>query len=465
MARRLRSLSGLATTGGLFAAATGTGAAHAGSFGSATSSPPVPSWFVIMTAGVVVGSSFLFTSLMADHASLQWVNGLGLGARLPSTLWGWLRGLLQVGSVLALAGIVVVGFLGTSNPRANLATVLVWVGWWSGYTMTTYLVGNTWPALNPWRALSRLVPGEARLDYPEWLGAWPAVFGLLLLVWLEVVSAVASNPAQLSTIVVGYTVVTLLGTALVGRERWFDSVDPIANVFRMYGKIAPIQRTDDGLRLRLPGAALTDARVFSTPGRVAFVVALLWATTYDGMVSTPLVEGVLGPFVDLGIPAVLLYLVILGLGFAAFYAIYVYASRKSRETADTYVTPPAIARWLAPSLLPIAAGYHLAHFLGYVVSLAPTIPKTVLETVQHLGTGPGAVTVVVLPGWFGLIQLSFVLLGHLLAIWVAHSIAFELFPGARQPIRSQYPTIVVMIVYTMVSAWVVIAPTTAVPYV
>ncbi len=465
MALDHRSLSRLAGLATLAVTAVGPVTAHAGSFGSTTTSPPIPSWFVIMTAGVVVASSFLFTSLMADHASLQWVNGLGIGARLPSTLWGAVRGLLQVGSVVALVGLVVVGFVGTSNPRANLATVFVWVGWWSAYTMTTYLVGNTWPALNPWRALTRLVPDEPRIDYPEWLGAWPAVVGLLLLVWLEVVSAVASIPAQLATIVVGYTVVTVAGAALVGRDRWFDSVDPISNVFRAYGKIAPIQRTDDGIEFRLPGAALTDRDVFATPGRTAFVVALLWATTYDGIVSTPLVGDVLGPFVGLGIPAVLLYLAILGLGFWVFYAIYVIASRKSRETADTYVTPRAIGRWLAPSLLPIAAGYHIAHFLGYVVSLAPSLPETVVATVQNPLTGPTAVTVVVLPDWFGLVQLSFVLLGHLLAIWVAHSIAFELFPGARQPIRSQYPTIVVMIVYTMVSAWVVIAPTTAVPYV
>jgi len=83
MALDHRSLSRLAGLATLAVTAVGPVTAHAGSFGSTTTSPPIPSWFVIMTAGVVVASSFLFTSLMADHASLQWVNGLGTSEERP----------------------------------------------------------------------------------------------------------------------------------------------------------------------------------------------------------------------------------------------------------------------------------------------------------------------------------------------------------------------------------------------
>lgn len=57
----------------------------------------------------------------------------------------------------------------------------------------------------------------------------------------------------------------------------------------------------------------------------------------------------------------------------------------------------------------------------------------------------------VLSDWFASLQLLFVLLGHVLAVRVAHSLAFELFPGSLQPIRSQYSFVDVMIFYTMAS--------------
>jgi hypothetical protein len=69
-----------------------------------------------------------------------------------------------------------------------------------------------------------------------------------------------------------------------------------------------------------------------------------------------------------------------------------------------------------------------------------------------------------LPGWFGGLELAFVLLGHLLAIWVAHATAYELFPGRLQAIRSQYPFVLVMVAYTMISLWIVSQPAIEVPY-
>ncbi len=432
--------------------------AHVGSIESATTQPPIPTWFVVLTAGVVVGSSFLFTSLMADHATLRIVNGLGRDTRLPTALVGAVRVGLRIVSVALLVGLVIVGFVGPSDPQTNAATLGLWVGWWGGYTMTTYLVGNSWPALDPLRELASLVPTREPIDYPPELGAWPAVVGLLALVWFEVATGASGNPRLLAGLVLGYVAVSLVGTAVVGRYRWFDRVDPIASVFRTYGGLAPIQRTADGLSFRIPGGALTDGDVPTTPGRPAFVVALLWGTTFDGLVSTPSFQAVAGPLLGVGVPPQLLYLVVLAAGFGIFYGVYRLACRRSRETADSFVSADAIARWFAPSLVPIAAGYHLAHFLGYVVSLAPAL----VETMTAPLTIHAAVTIVPLPEWFGLVQLSFVVLGHLMAIWVAHSIAFELFPGARQPIRSQYPMILVMIGYTMVSAWVIVAPATEV---
>lgn len=50
----------------------------------------------------------------------------------------------------------------------------------------------------------------------------------------------------------------------------------------------------------------------------------------------------------------------------------------ARQTAGTAVTSDYIERWFLPSLLPIAAGYHVAHFLGYLLKLSPALFAAVI---------------------------------------------------------------------------------------
>jgi hypothetical protein len=205
---------------------------------------------------------------------------------------------------------------------------------------------------------------------------------------------------------------------------------------------------------------LTETKLVTGFDEVAFVVAVLWVTTYDGLVATGIWRDAVTPVVETGAPARLVYLLALVVGYAVFLGVYWLASRLTRRTADTYLTTGAIARRFAPSLLPIAAGYHLAHYLSYFVSLSPSLWNALANPLD-----PPAALYAVLPAWFGGLNVAFVLLGHLLAVWVAHVTAYRLFPGRLQAVRSQYPLVVVMVLYTITSLWIVSQPTVEVPYV
>ncbi len=481
--------------------------AHAGSLSGSLQSAQAPFWLVLVTGGGVVAASFLFATFVTDHDVIREVNDRRL--RLPVGGLRRILPLVRALGVLGLLTVLVVGVVGPRDPLLNLAVLTVWVGWWAGYTMSTYLLADSWPLLNPWLTLSSLgdrVRGRVDADrrtLPDSLGAWPSVAGLLGLVWLEVVSPVGERPSTLVAVVVGYTLVTLVGAAIYGRV-WFDRVDPVARVFRLYGLVAPIRRDDpttrpetarnrpraardggvalpesrhddgteggeteepalarrttataeesaEGATLTLPGTALV--RYPHAMGRddVAFVVALLWVTTYDGLVSTPTWNGVVR---SLPTPPPLTHLVTAVVGFGLFLFVYRVSTRFVGETAETYVTTRFVAGWFAPALVPIAAGYHVAHFLGYFLSLAPALGTLALAPLS----APTSVPLLSLPAWFGSLQLGFVVLGHLLAVWVAHARAFELFSGRLQPIRSQYPFVVVMVAYTMTSLWIVAQP-------
>ena len=498
--------------------------AHAGSLSGSLSSVQAPFWLVLVTGGGIVAASFLFATLVTDHEVIRAVNDRRLV--LPVGALRRLVPVVRVGGVAGLVAVVVVGLVGPSDPLVNLAVLTVWVGWWAGYTMSAYLVADSWPLVNPWRTLASLLPSRDR-PLPEALGAWPSVVGLLGLVWLEVVSPVGDSPTTLAVVVLGYTAATLAGAAVYGRE-WFEYVDPVSRVFRLYGLMAPVQRNDptdtdtdtdrgtgerggtprgetahdggvtlpdeqgdrdgsaraagadgraDGAQVGRAegddsddgGAETTSAPTLSLPGTalarypgameaddVAFVVALLWATTYDGLVSTPTWNGVVGALGSV-VPPLVTHVLTVVAGFGLFYVVYRVSTLYVRETAETYVTTSFVAGWFAPALVPIAAGYHVAHFLGYFLSLAPAF----LSVLSSPLSVPASVTLITLPGWFGSLQLGFVVAGHLLAVWVAHARAFDLFPGRLQPIRSQYPFVVVMVVYTMTSLWVVAQPFTA----
>lgn len=456
------------------------GMAHVGGFGGAGDTGEIPFLLIVLTGGGVVGASFMLTTLLTDHSTIRSVNALGVSIPIPGY-----RGLAGVTSGLGVVALVVVvlnGLLGSQNSTSNLAILLVWVVWWAGYTMSVYLLGNTWPVLSPWRTLAKVLPNSDR-PLPGTAG-WAGVAGLLALVWLEVVSPVSENPRLLAFIVGGYTAVTLLGAAYYGGE-WFDRIDPIDRVFGWYGRMGVFRRGCTGISVGVPGSALIGQPRVSSPDeeagrpvangamehrgvaladtdhRTGFVVGLLWVTTYDGLVSTPAWRAVVEPLVEGGLPAPVVYLAAILGGYALFLSAYRLAATLSRRTGHTFVTADFIRRRFVPSLIPIAVGYHLAHFGGYFLSLLPTIGAVLANPLSP----PDEIVRLVLPGWFGALKLTFIVLGHMLAVWVAHAIAFETFTGRLQPIRSQYPFILVMVFYTMTSMWIVAQPYTPPPYV
>ncbi|MFB6152959.1 MAG: hypothetical protein ABEJ27_01775 [Halodesulfurarchaeum sp.] len=425
-------------------------AGHAGSLNLSAEPSPIPRWVYAMSGGGVVAFSFLLTSLVTETDLVHVFRGRS--TVISRTGWRFGQLTLRVVGILGLFGVLVVGFVGPTEALTNLAVLLVWVGWWAGYTMSTYLLGNSWPLLNPWRTIARFLPSLDR-RYPDSLGAWPAVVGLLVLVFVEVVSPLADSPRQLSIVVLGYTVITLIGAMLYGRT-WFESVDPVSRVFRYYGQIAPLNSADGRLRLSPPTARLSTSGFVQDTADVAFLIGLLWVTTFDGLVSTPLVSDFISGVVSTGLPPLVAYAGILGVGYGVFIGVYWAAARAVRRTADSYVRTAVIARRFAPTLLPIAAAYHLAHFLGYFIEIVPALGAALVSPF----TGAARVPVLSVPAWFGGVELLFVILGHVLAVWASHGTAFDLFVGRIQPIRSQYPFVVVMVLYTVTSMWIIAQP-------
>lgn len=439
-------------------AAVGRASAHGGSLAEGVREPlTIPTWLFLSTGGAAVGASFLLASFVTDRSLIDAIHAWRRSVPVPARRV--VVGLARAVGVAGVVLVIVVGYLGPTDARSNAAILLVWVGWWAGLSMSAYLVGNSWPLLNPWRTIAEVLP-SLEAAYPDWLGAWPSVVGLLGLVYLEVVSPLADDASLLATTVLAYSVVTLAGAVVFGAETWFRLVDPPARVFRYYGRVAPLASDGDGLSIRVPGTALSETRLVDGRDEVAFVVALLWVTTFDGFVATPAWRPLARPLVAVGLPPLGAYLLGLVVGFALFSSVYFLAAQIARRIADTYLTPATLAERFAPPLLAIVAGYHLAHYLDYFLGLAPALAQALAAPL----TARSSVLLLPIPGWFGGVSMASILVGHLLAIWVAHAAAYDLFPGRLQAIRSQYPFVAVMVLYTMTSLWVVTQPDVPLPY-
>ncbi|KTG26601.1 hypothetical protein [Haloferax profundi] len=433
--------------------------AAVGLAGASQDNLAVPRWLYLATGGATVGASALLASFVTDRRFIEQVHRW---RRSVDVTDGLRRGLGVLGRLLGLALLallVYLGYTGPQVPTVSFAVIIVFAGLRAGYTMFTYLVTDTWRVLNPWRTLSGVLP-SGFVEYPDRLGRWPAVAGILALVWIETAAGVTRDPALLATALVGYSVVTLVGALAVGTDTWFDRADPVSVFLHFYGRVAPIRVDDDGISVRLPGMRLVTDDEVTDIADVAVTVVLVWELTFSGFVTTEQGASVIRAIVDVGVPPLLVYaLVYLG-GYAVFLGLYLFAARTTVRRIETFETPRALAIRFAPSLLAIAAGYHLAHYFGFFVSLSPMLVGALSSPLSP----PANPVVLTLPAWFGGLNVAFVLLGHLLAVWVAHSQAYRTFPSRMQAVRSQFPFVAVMILYTILSLWLISLPTAAPPF-
>jgi len=452
--------AGLLVGAGVATAALGRVRAHGGALRSASSEGlAIPNWLFLLTGAGVVGASFLLATFLTDRRQLEAVQDVRTAFPAPVATGRWLARLV---GLLGFGFVLVAGFWGPLEELRNAAVLLVWVAWWAGLVMVTYLIGNAWPALDPARTLLIAVPtsitDEGLFSYPSWLGGWPAVPAVLGIVSLEILLPLATDPRLLGTVVAGYVALSVSGAVCFGTDSWFDSVDPVSRLFSIYGQLGICSRTTAGFSVELPGSTLVGASFEETD--VAFAIAVLWGTTFDGLVGTGLWADAVRPAVAAGVPAVVVYLLALAAGYVLFSVAFEAAIRLARRTAPTYQSPAVLASRFAPSLVPIAAGYHLAHYFDYTLTVLPALVSAVSAPLD-----PPRVTTLLLGSWVGGLALAFVLMGHLLALWVAHATAFRTFPGRIQSIRSQYPLVCVMIAYTASSLWIVSEPAVTPPFV
>ena len=411
----------------------------------------IPRWLYVTTGGAAIGASALLASFVTDRAYIasihRWQRLFPTSNELQSVLY-------YIGQIIGLGLFVLIltaGFVGPQISTINFAILVTFTGVRAGLTILTYTTGNWWRILNPWRTISIHLP-NGFIEYPDRFDTWPAVIGILALVWAETTTNITTRPSTLATALGIYSLITLAGAVLFSPSVWFERADPVSVFFRMYSYVAPIHWNEqEELVIELPGTRLIQDEIVESWADVAFIIALIWELTFSGFVTTTVGATVIRAVVNRGLPPLLVYFILYLGGYVLFFGAYRYAAIWSRRTVPTYLSEWTLAARFTPPLLAIAAGYHLAHYFGFFISVSPSL----FGVLTNPFVGIVNPVVLTLPAWFSGLNIAFVLVGHIVAVWLAHSTAYEIFYKRMYAIRSQYPFILVMVSYTAVSLWLI----------
>jgi len=416
---------------------------------------PIPFSFALIGAACALLVSFLVLLLLWREPRL---DPVGAGRPLPAGVERALDSSLTRGAVRALGllatSYVVLAMVFGKDDALNPTAAAVYVLFWVGVPLLSLLLGPVWRLINPIRTLQLLLARMVRADpvaglapLPRWLGYWPAALSLLSFVWLELVPRESNTTLPtLRLYFACYLAVHLFAATYFG-SRWFDLGDGFEVFSSLLGRLSVFGRRGDG-RLVVRNPLDGVAGIAKAPGLFAVVGVLLGSTVFDSLSAHLawidfVATGPLPPRVASTLGLVVTVAVVTAAFTGASALTGLGAGRPPLDTAGEF----------AHTIVPIVAGYFIAHYWSLLVIVGQ---QAVIQLSDPLGTGAnwlgtggraadpllaGATTTAV-------IQVSAVVVGHVLGVVLAHDRAVALLPR-RHAVLGQIPLLVLMVAYTV----------------
>ncbi|MDI3338446.1 hypothetical protein QKW60_18700 [Defluviimonas aestuarii] len=423
----------------------------------------LPTGWYMLGAGIAVALTAL-AGLMAGR--LPGFRARVLFERraiLSRTTISWL-------AAFAFWSLIATGIWGTRDPLGNLLPLTVWTVLWVGLTLASILFGNLWRDIEPWTGPARTIrhlmarTGNVGLSH---LCHWPAVAGYLGFAWFEIVSLSPADPLDLARVAAGYYLL-ILALAVLEGEDWLERGEFMTVYFAMVSRIAPFWAEHEETRVKtmagLPGAQILRLPPL-TPSAIAFVTLVLASVSFDGLTETFWWLARLGinPLEFPGRSAVL------GVNSAALLAFWTVSAALILGAIRAGLPHETFRQGVGAvmlSFLPIAAGYHVAH---YFIALLTNGQYAIAALNDPFGRGWQLLG---LPDhWvsFGFLtthsgvqmiwmaQFAVILGAHLLAVLLNLKLT-ERFPEA-DGVRAHLPMTLLMIAYTVFGLWLLSSPT------
>lgn len=369
-----------------------------------------------------------------------------------------------------LAWLIYIGLEGPRDPLANPLPLTIWTLWWIAFVTLQGLIGDIWRSINPWSGpvwvFEQLLGHTMRLRYPSWLGQWVGIAVFLILVGFVLADPAPTDPARLARVVAAYWGLTFLGLLIFG-PRWRHRADGVSMMLSLYARVGLLARRAGRQTLGFNGWQILHGRPASFGGALLCLL-ILGSGIFDGLNETFwwLDQLGLNPLEFPGRSAViwqtLTGLLITNVIVVFLFALALWIGVKIGRSDMSLVRALCI---FAPTVLPIALGYHVAHyFTSFLVQIQYTVAAASDPWAQGadlLGLG----TFYVSTGFFNtqdsvrvlwLCQAGSVVLGHVVALLLAHAVAVRQFP--QRAALTQIPVAIFMIYCTFLGLWLLASP-------
>ncbi|TDK49004.1 hypothetical protein E1832_09065 [Antarcticimicrobium luteum] len=387
--------------------------------------------------------------------------------RLPRTRAPEITSMLVA---LVFLSLVWTGLSGSRDPMENPLSLGIWTGFWIIIVTVQGVAFDIWRWVNPWAGPVSMLRGlglRPVLHLPVRLGYGPAIVTFLAFAAFLMADPAPADPGRLAVFGGVYWLVNLLAALIFG-PRWLRRGEGITLLMRSYARMSLVARRGGRLTLGLNGWQLLRGRV-PRGGWAVFVLVILACGSFDGVNETFWWLGVLGvnPLEFPGRSAVV-WQNLAGLAAANALLLGIFAGTvKAGLMLNRSALPLAEAvRLFAPTILPIALGYHIAHYYTAFLVEGQYLWAMLEEVAgnSHQGHGHGDH---ITTGFFNttetmrriwLTQAAAVVVGHVIAVMLAHAVALKVFGGARRALLSQAPLALFMIGYTFFGLWLLASP-------
>ena len=337
----------------------------------------------------------------------------------------------------------------------NLAPTLIWIVAWQGMSFVVVLLGNVWPALDPFRQLHRwLKPPPCFRTWAPALGVWPATTLLLLWSALEVIYPLATTPFKVGCALLCWMMVSLWGQHLWGKA-WHANADFVSLYLAWMGRLSLLGR---------PAPTEPDS---AKPGQLGFVMAMLSTVLFDGLhggsgwlVFEAFMRRGLTTAIDpngyaIGTCGLLGVWLVQCAGYGLVCHITAWTS--GTGNMRSWAVP-----WL-PTLVPIAVAYNVAHNFSSMVIQGQSFVQLLSDPLGRqwnvLGTATWYPDIGLLDAevnWY--IALTAIVVGHMVSVVMAHRVATGLAP--RRVFQATWPLTLWMLSLTALSLYILADPMT-----
>jgi hypothetical protein len=435
---------------------------------------PIPAWLFAWGASLVLIVSFAALAVAWVTPRFDHEHWHPLPERVSRLV---INPFTETTAALIGVGLLVVvvwsGLAGTEQPNANFSITFAFVTFWLGVVLLSVLFGDVFRAFNPWRAIARATGGLLRaltrrerprpLPYPERLGRWPAVAGIVAFLWLELVFPAATEtggvvPRDVAVATIVYSGWTLFAMAVFGTERWLDRGEAFSVYFGMFSRLSAVERRGKQLGMRRIFSAA--GRWAAVPGSVAMVLVAIGGTSFDGAQEGALTEPIKTVFdwlVDLGMGFAgalrltdTLFLALTLVAVAALFALGIMGMR----TVPGSPSLIRLRRAFGHTLIPIALAYLVAHYFSLFffqeqAQFGFLLSDPLGDGSDYFGTAGAGIDYAAISAtgvWY--VQVAALVIGHVTGLTLAHDRALTVYRDPRAAARSQYWMLAVMIGFT-----------------